>query len=116
MKRTNWTLVCGLTLTLATGIVACGDSDNSAGPTPTSTATRPPTPTPTIPPVAPNELCAQAPHDQLCSFLPHTVIDADLQLAGYSQLAAPQQRPFDIFSWESFVALNWPANADGTPL
>ena len=116
MKRTNWTLVCGLTLILATGIVACGDSDNSSGPTPTSTATRPPTPTPTIPPVAPNELCAQSPHDQLCSFLPHTVIDADLQLAGYSQLAATQQRPFDIFSWESFVALNWPANADGTPL
>ncbi len=28
---------------------------------------------------------------------------------------APQQMDFDVFSWKSFVALNWPANADGTP-
>ena len=25
------------------------------------------------------------------------------------------QHDFDVFSWQSFVALNWPANADGTP-
>jgi hypothetical protein len=25
------------------------------------------------------------------------------------------QRLFDIFAWQSFLALNWPANADGTP-
>ncbi|HEY8990342.1 MAG TPA: hypothetical protein VIM46_00045 [Luteolibacter sp.] len=25
------------------------------------------------------------------------------------------QRLFDIFSWQAFLALNWPANADGTP-
>lgn len=116
MTRTNWMLICGLALTVATGMMACGDSDSVFVPIPTVTATFAPTPTPTIPPVGPNELCAQAPHDQLCSFLPHTVIDASLQVAGYSQLAAAQQRPFDIFSWESFVALNWPAAADGTPL
>jgi hypothetical protein len=26
------------------------------------------------------------------------------------------QQAFDIFSWASFVALNWPANPDGTPM
>ncbi|AGC78256.1 hypothetical protein LX97_02951 [Nonlabens dokdonensis] len=25
------------------------------------------------------------------------------------------QHDFDVFSWESFIALNWPANEDGTP-
>lgn len=29
--------------------------------------------------------------------------------------AQPTQREFDEYSWQSFVALNWPANADGTP-
>lgn len=28
---------------------------------------------------------------------------------------ASLQHDFDVFSWQSFVALNWPANADGTP-
>jgi hypothetical protein len=27
----------------------------------------------------------------------------------------PQQADFDLYSWKEFVALNWPANADGTP-
>jgi hypothetical protein len=26
------------------------------------------------------------------------------------------QRAFDIFSWATFIALNWPANSDGTPM
>jgi hypothetical protein len=26
------------------------------------------------------------------------------------------QQGFDIFSWASFVALNWPSNPDGTPM
>lgn len=63
--------------------------------------------------VPPPEFCAQAPHDELCSFLPHDVI-VNLNL-GYSALDATDQRPFDNFSWQSFVALNWPANPDGTP-
>jgi hypothetical protein len=28
---------------------------------------------------------------------------------------ASLQHDFDVFSWQSFIALNWPANADGTP-
>lgn len=65
-------------------------------------------------PVPPPELCAQATHDELCSFLPHDVI-VDLPL-GYSSLGEAEQRPFDNFSWQSFVALNWPADSDGNPL
>src|SRR4051812_35961966 len=28
---------------------------------------------------------------------------------------AQLQTDFDVFSWQTFVALNWPAKADGTP-
>ena len=47
---------------------------------------------------------------------PHMPQDVLKEFAdGYSQLAATDQLPFDFFSWQSFVALNWPANSDGTP-
>ena len=32
------------------------------------------------------------------------------------QLVDQLQQGFDIFSWASFVALNWPSNPDGTPM
>jgi hypothetical protein len=35
---------------------------------------------------------------------------------GYSSLAAETQRDFDNFSWQTFVALNWPADKTGAPL
>jgi hypothetical protein len=35
---------------------------------------------------------------------------------GYSGLNPKEQVCFDYFSWCSFVALNWPANPDGTPM
>ncbi len=35
---------------------------------------------------------------------------------GYSGLIPSDQVCFDYFSWRSFVALNWPAGADGQPL
>jgi hypothetical protein len=66
------------------------------------------------PPVPPPEYCAQAPHDRLCSFLPHDVTPALKD--GYDGLTPQDQRPFDNFSWQSFLALNWPAGADGKPL
>jgi hypothetical protein len=37
---------------------------------------------------------------------PFDIADANIPAA---------QRLFDIFSWQAFLALNWPANADGTP-
>ena len=66
------------------------------------------------PPPAPVELCAQAPNDQLCSFLPQDVI-VELPNA-YQGISPSFQRPFDQFSWQMFVALNWPADANGNPL
>ena len=65
-------------------------------------------------PVPPPQACVHEPHDKLCSYLPHDVVTK--LMPGYSQLAAAQQRPFDNFSWQSFVALNWPADKDGKPL
>src|SRR5262245_39278059 len=72
-----------------------------------------PEPGPGPKPVPPPEFCAQAPHDRLCSFLPHD-ITASLE-PGYDGLTPQDQRPFDNFSWQSFLALNWPAGADGKP-
>lgn len=48
------------------------------------------------------------------SDIPHEV-DVNI-LAGYSGLVVKDQVCFDYFSWRSFVALNWPANPDGTPM
>lgn len=87
-------------------VTAC--SDGSDGPPP---PLEDPMPTSTPSPVA---LCAQAPNDRLCSFLPH---DITLSLVDAYQGISPElQRPFDEFSWQMFVALNWPADANGNPL
>jgi hypothetical protein len=48
----------------------------------------------------------------LSSALPHDV-DIDTLHAGSDP--DDVQEAFDVFSWESFVALVWPVNADGTP-
>ena len=58
-----------------------------------------------------------APLDQpneLCPYIPHDVNDT-LQV-GYAELQDTTQKPFDIFSWQTFVALNWPADTAGNPL
>ncbi len=53
-----------------------------------------------------NNLCAQLPIDVTEKFNP-----------GYSGALTPTfQPPFDIFSWQTFIALNWPADAKGNPL
>ncbi len=111
----NWRVGCALTLAVATSIAGCGDDDDCSVRTPVATATATP-PRPSTTPVAEIELCDQAPHDQLCSVLPHTIVSDVEFAAGNSELIADQQRPFDVFSWQSFVALNWPATPDGMPL
>lgn len=46
--------------------------------------------------------------------VPHEV---DVHLAnGYHGLTPETQPCFDIFSWQTFVALNWPADAGGNPM
>ncbi len=51
----------------------------------------------------------------LCSYLP---VDVDTTFSvGYdSFLDSVRQPPFDQFSWQTFVALNWPANSSGNPI
>jgi hypothetical protein len=51
---------------------------------------------------------------QLSPNIPHEV-DAVLGLA-YNSILPGVQPCFDIFSWQTFVALNWPADAAGNPL
>jgi hypothetical protein len=56
------------------------------------------------PPHSPDRPCPVVPHDILGKLNP-----------GYNGLSPATQLLFDWFSWQSFVALNWPANPDGTP-
>ncbi len=59
--------------------------------------------------------------DEFCSQLPLEVyflgsLNGQFQ-NGYSSVLAPDIQPsFDNFSWQSFVALNWPADTSGKPL
>lgn len=50
----------------------------------------------------------------LSSNIPHEV-DAQFNLA-YNHIMPSVQPCFDIFSWQTFIALNWPADANGAPL
>lgn len=53
--------------------------------------------------------------DDLCAHLPHDV-PRFFATFNYRFLTPKAQDPFDLFSWQSFVALNWPADDRGRPL
>lgn len=55
----------------------------------------------------PIPLCDTGSDDKLCAVLPHDVLL--LPFPAYATLAGEQQRPFDVFGWQAFVALNHPA-------
>ena len=58
-------------------------------------------------PASPNELSSQLPID----------VNEVFPGNGYdSFLDSIHQPPIDVFSWQTFVALNWPANASGQPI
>jgi hypothetical protein len=63
----------------------------------------------------PDTTCADpAKWNQLCSTIPHEVM---VTLGGdYHGLVPATQTRFDAFSWQSFVALNWPADSAGNPM
>jgi hypothetical protein len=63
----------------------------------------------------PDTLCADPTKwNQLCSAIPHEVM---VTLGGdYHGLVPATQVRFDAFSWQSFVALNWPSDGSGNPL
>ncbi len=53
--------------------------------------------------------------DALCWDIPHEIDNAMLPGTAYKSVLSPKfQPPFDLFSWQSFIALNWPANTNGT--
>ena len=60
------------------------------------------------------QLCDQKPFDRLCSIVPHDNIDFS-ELFVYMFINAVAQNSFDIFSWQSFIAMNWPLDSDGVP-
>ena len=62
----------------------------------------------------PRTFCDAPPHDEVCSVVPKDNTDFDASFI-YLNLEKNAQNPFDIFSWQTFVALNWPANEAGAP-
>ncbi|MEQ1678276.1 MAG: hypothetical protein ABL876_16355 [Chitinophagaceae bacterium] len=83
-------------------IFACNQANNT-------------TETETAPPGFVNSFCDSATNGGLCSYLP---LEVHLGIfEGYdSDLDSIHQPPFDVFSWQTFVALNWPADINGNPV
>lgn len=59
--------------------------------------------------------CDVEPRDKPCSIIPKDVTDFSASLV-YMLIEQNAQNPFDIFSWKSFVALNWPVDQNGVAL
>ena len=54
------------------------------------------------------KFCVAPPHGDLCPTLPFDQADFDRSFE-YMLIVKGAQDPFDVFSWQAFVALNWPA-------
>jgi hypothetical protein len=93
-------VLAALALPALACLPACGGSaDGAPGET-----------TAQVAPAATDTLCADsASWNQLCSTIPHEV-QVSLPF-GYDGLSPKVQPHFDNFSWQSFVALNWPGRA-----
>ena len=61
-----------------------------------------------------NQLCDQPPTNQLCHHIPKDNTDFS-ELFVYMFILDTAQDPFDIFSWQSFIAMNWPLDRSGSP-
>jgi len=63
-----------------------------------------------------NQFCSNsATPNEFCPDLPSDV--SKIIFIGYtSSLDSAVQTHFDVFSWQTFVALNWPADASGKPI
>ena len=62
---------------------------------------------------SPSRAADQAVADQAIVLSPD--LPASIDVPQKNPDLAQLQTDFDIFSWQTFVALNWPANPDGTP-
>ncbi len=54
--------------------------------------------------------CESMPRERLCGVIPHDVSGFTASKV-YMLIERSSQNPFDLFAWKTFVALNWPANA-----
>jgi hypothetical protein len=60
------------------------------------------------------QFCIMEPHDAICSIIPNDQVDFSSSFE-YMIVSNGAQRPFDFFSWQAFVALNWPIDESGRP-
>ncbi|WP_276134963.1 hypothetical protein [Polluticoccus soli] len=60
-----------------------------------------------------NSFCSNG-DTNLCTLLPYDVAE-NFGFGYQSVLDSQFQPPFDAFSWQTFIALNWPADASGNP-
>ncbi|MBX2870163.1 MAG: hypothetical protein KTR18_15890 [Acidiferrobacterales bacterium] len=58
------------------------------------------------------QFCDQPPEIELCAVIPNDNTDFS-ELFVYMFIMAAAQNSFDIFSWQSFVAMNWPLMKSG---
>ncbi|WP_202944163.1 hypothetical protein [Cellvibrio japonicus] len=88
------------------GITACSDKES------TTVATDNP-----VPVQAESEWTASASSSSSANPLPvlSSTIPLEITVSTTPVTLESLQHDFDVFSWQSFVALNWPANPDGTP-
>jgi len=61
-----------------------------------------------------NQICDQSPTDELCSTIPNDNLDFS-ELFVYMFILAAAQNSFDVFSWQTFIGLNWPLDSSGKP-
>ena len=61
-----------------------------------------------------NQFCDQSPTDELCSIIPNDNLDFS-ELFVYMFILAAAQNSFDVFSWQTFIALNWPLDSNDKP-
>ncbi|MEH6578916.1 MAG: hypothetical protein V7731_17780 [Amphritea sp.] len=57
--------------------------------------------------------CDTEPRRELCSTLPKDVLEFS-KFFIYMLIEQNAQNPFDLFSWQSFIALNWPVDKSGS--
>jgi hypothetical protein len=104
VKRIAACAVLGIAL-----LSACNEKKEAAPAT-----AQPPTSTAAKPGAITSVFCVDPKTTKPCGVMPHDVVPGSF---GYNtaRMIPSVQVKFDNFSWQSFIALNWPANDDGTP-
>lgn len=61
------------------------------------------------------DFCADGERTDLCPEQPVDIVEFDASFI-YRFIATDAQEPFDRFSWQAFIAVNWPLDEAGRPL